>query len=329
MSGWRSLVDPHNPENRNAGNGGDLVKHTVSIAFLETLRRFEPWSRSLQLYEVHAGRGVYLVPPHDPRRPAIDRVLASDLPLAVHARDVIARTGADPEASYPGSSALHASLALTHHEAYEWAPATRRILRAVMAEGGFGTHVVDEAEEERFDGESYLARRLPSLPDDAVLALDPFGIWRHPRHAERRRRYRVLFEARARHARPPPLSCFLTWGHDARGEAADLDHDAGAEVLASWRFHPPRSDQEVASRCVDDGYGTLARLVPDVRICVRWHWDIRCAMWLLVPAPLAAPVGDAVVSALERLVATVEPKEAGFAVTRCLPQRGDGSSFGG
>lgn len=40
---WMLLDDLGNRENRNAGNGGDLVKHTVYLAFLDHILQHEPW----------------------------------------------------------------------------------------------------------------------------------------------------------------------------------------------------------------------------------------------------------------------------------------------
>ncbi len=64
---WRLMDDPANVENRNAGNGGDLVKHTVYLAVLRFLLSQEPWSNGLALRECHAGRGAYRIPDGDSR----------------------------------------------------------------------------------------------------------------------------------------------------------------------------------------------------------------------------------------------------------------------
>src|SRR5580693_5488946 len=61
------MEDPANVENGNAGNGGDLVKHTVYLALLRHLLAQEPWSKELILRECHAGRGVYQIGEGDPR----------------------------------------------------------------------------------------------------------------------------------------------------------------------------------------------------------------------------------------------------------------------
>lgn len=55
------MDDPANEQNRNAGNGGDLVKHTVYLATLDFLLKREPWHQGMRLRECHAGRGIYHV----------------------------------------------------------------------------------------------------------------------------------------------------------------------------------------------------------------------------------------------------------------------------
>jgi len=70
---WRGQRDPENPENSNAGNGGDLVKHTVYLAVLNYLLAHSPWKEQLRVRECHAGRGMYRIPSLDPagRRPLL------------------------------------------------------------------------------------------------------------------------------------------------------------------------------------------------------------------------------------------------------------------
>ena len=52
---WMLQTD-QNRQNGNAGNGGDLVKHTVYLALLDELLKHEPWRSNLRLRECHAGR---------------------------------------------------------------------------------------------------------------------------------------------------------------------------------------------------------------------------------------------------------------------------------
>jgi hypothetical protein len=50
------MDDPENVENRNGGNGGDLVKHTVYVTVLDYLLARVPWSNGLRVRECRAGR---------------------------------------------------------------------------------------------------------------------------------------------------------------------------------------------------------------------------------------------------------------------------------
>src|SRR5205085_5719148 len=67
MTSWHELHDPENPENRNAGNGGDLVKHTIYLGALDYLLAHSPWSNELRVRECHAGRGCTVSPGMIPR----------------------------------------------------------------------------------------------------------------------------------------------------------------------------------------------------------------------------------------------------------------------
>ena len=44
---WEQLLDSDNPENDNAGNGGDLAKHSVYAGTLRYLLARDPWSTEL------------------------------------------------------------------------------------------------------------------------------------------------------------------------------------------------------------------------------------------------------------------------------------------
>ena len=69
---WFDLQDPSNRENRNAGNGGDLVKHTVYLGTLDYLLNQSPWCDELRIRECHAGRAAYFIPKTDSRRPLLE-----------------------------------------------------------------------------------------------------------------------------------------------------------------------------------------------------------------------------------------------------------------
>ena len=47
-------------QNSNAGNGGDIIKHSVYLAVLDELCARERWRGELHVVEAHAGKGVYV-----------------------------------------------------------------------------------------------------------------------------------------------------------------------------------------------------------------------------------------------------------------------------
>ena len=192
---------------------------------------------------------------------------------------------------YAGSAALNATrLAAApgehRYEGYEWAPDTRAIARAALAEatGDLPVHLPgDDRPNGRFDGEMHIARSLPTWDRRDVVLLDPFGIWRRPKPAERRRRYRAIVEAYlARGSDAPPLCWFFVWSRDDGGVA----------------------DRSGTSPGRADGYRALrARLLEGGRtpIEIRWRWDLSCAMWVLVPSALRRTLRDALQDHLDEV----------------------------
>jgi len=84
---WDQLQDPDNRENRNAGNGGDLGKHSVYLAVLRYLLAQGPWSEGIRIRECHAGRGIYEIPATDARRSLLECLFApmnADVGLPLH-----------------------------------------------------------------------------------------------------------------------------------------------------------------------------------------------------------------------------------------------------
>jgi hypothetical protein len=145
---WR-LMDDENRENSNAGNGGDLVKHTVYLTTLRFLVGQEPWNQGLLLRECHAGRGMYQIHEHDVRCRLLSCLYsspASNEPILLQSaqRNILSQLGCWPDSVnspqwYVGSALINAfALANPQHlhgiELYEWQPRTRRILRAALEE---------------------------------------------------------------------------------------------------------------------------------------------------------------------------------------------------
>jgi 23S rRNA A2030 N6-methylase RlmJ len=270
---WRSLEDPDNPENRNAGNGGDLIKHTVYLTALRWLAQRPAWQRRMRLRECHAGRGIYRVPPSDPRRELLERLRNSSTLLAAAQRDCLHALGLQQEERhdwYAGSGLLNAWATrdvACEHDAYEWDPSTRRILVAARAAAGFtGAAIAQAGADAHFDGETHIAEHVGGWDERDVMLLDPFGLWIHAKHGERRARYRRIVDGVLRRGqRAPCMLMFWTWGGAHDRAEADIEG------------HGP---------AVEDGYQPLAASLHaggHLPIVVRWRTGLSFAMWVIVP----------------------------------------------
>ena len=298
---WWQGRDPHNPENTSAGNGADLVKHTVYAVLLSFLLERRPWREGMRLRECHAGRGVYRIPASDPRRDALEalhRGRAEQLILLKVQQAALRRLGVEPGAQldwYVGSACANA-LRLGDrdghsYEGYEWAPETRAILAAALEAMDLGQLPVSlpgalpggGQPGLRFEGERHVAEQLPGWGPRDVILLDPFGLWRRPKLAPRRARYRRLLDAWiARGEAAPPLSWYFTWSHE---ETANSEIQGQADA-------------------VSDGYQALLQRLRDAGrapLQVRWRWEQTCAMWLLVTDELRQPLTERLDAALGAL----------------------------
>ena len=192
---WKSLSDT-NRENGNAGNGGDLVKHTVYLVTLHFLLKHAPWNQGIRLRECHAGRGVYNVAKGDSRLRLLSTLFSkpSEAPLLLveTQRKILSQLGCLPDSMnqvhcYAGSALMNTvTLAESHprlHEVdlYEFQPETRRILRAVVedlqVESQVGLRIMPKEEKDQcFDGEAYIKEQIGEWRKRDVILLDPFAI---------------------------------------------------------------------------------------------------------------------------------------------------------
>ncbi|MEM1030646.1 MAG: hypothetical protein AAGN82_09865 [Myxococcota bacterium] len=311
MSVFPATLDPHNPENANAGNGGDIVKHAALVAMVRYLVARPPWrDGQLRVRECHAGRGVYAIAEGDPRRRNTAFLATSASALAATGRAALARVGTRfEEGDYPGSSVLlhEATGGAGVHDAYEWDPATRAVLASVA--GSAANWRVVGAPGVRVDGEGALARRVHAFDVRDLLVLDPFGLWHRPRHAFRRARFRRLFDRRARLESRPCVFAFFTWGQHEAAMRSALGADRCLFVETWGAPRAWRSPRGVDVGVVD-GYRTLRALAgPLLRL--RWHWDLHCVVWLAVPEAHLEPLRRDVANAVTELFRGAAPPEAG------------------
>jgi predicted nuclease of predicted toxin-antitoxin system len=284
---WRQLDDPDNPENRNAGNGGDLCKHTVYMTVLDYLLRHSPWSDSLRVRECHAGRGMYRIPGDDSRRPLLGCLydpVDADTGFLLHdvQRASLSALGmwpADREAFewYAGSAVLNgwqlgrAETGRHLHELYEENAETRTILRSICAEPGLqfprlDVRILPEPEHRRpFDGERHIEGNVSAWNSQDLILLDPFAMWRQDEDQIRRNRYRSMIERLiARGPESPLLILFWTWGNAFPVADGDLD---GTNTPAV------------------NGYQELRTLLHQENrhfVRVKWRWKLQFAMWIII-----------------------------------------------
>ena len=285
---WHQLQDPGNPENRNAGNGGDLGKHTVYLTVLDYLLAHAPWSTELRVRECHAGRGMYRVPDDDIRRPLLECLynpIGADVGIMLHDVQRASQSALTVWPArlaalkwYSGSAVVNAwrlgcDQAGCHRlEVYELAPQTRNVLRAVFAAPGLqlprlDVRILPEPEDQRdFDGEKHIENNVSTWNSQDLVLLDPFAMWRQNQDQPRRNRYRRIIERLiARGQESPLLMLFWTWGRAFPVADGDLD---GTNTR------------------VGNGYQELRGLLHQANrhfLRVTWRWRLQFAMWVLVP----------------------------------------------
>ena len=285
---WTALQDPDNRENKNAGNGGDIVKHTVYLTVLEHLLSHTPWRERLRVRECHAGRGMYSIPVRDRRRSMLARLykpVDADDGVPLHDLQRVSQQAlgvwpADPTSLgwYAGSAVLNAhrlAAAPGKHliEFYEMYPDTRSILRTVLAAFGLDASCLEsrvlppDGDDGRlFDGERYVVTNIGRWNFRDLVLLDPFAMSRQACHQAQRDRYgRIVDTVIAKGQKSPLLVFFWTWGHAFRAADGDLQ-DTNPRV--------PNGYQDLRARLLKAGRYLIS---------ITWRWDLQFAMWVLVP----------------------------------------------
>ncbi len=282
---WKLMDDPNNPENGNAGNGGDLVKHTVYLATLRYLLTQEPWNSGLRLRECHAGRGIYRIPIGSRKLVScLHSNPAKERPGLLQATqgDILSALGCLQDAAeehiwYAGSALINTFTLANNQpglhtlDLYEWQPETRQILRSVLTAAQPDTHVSlrvlpEEDDGREFDGEAYIGQRIGEWGKQDVILLDPFAMWREKKDQSKRNRYGAMVDALIRHREDAPsLILFWTWGQN---------------------FPVARGDMSGTNKPVKNGYQELQNrlhLKEFHFVRVTWCWGLQFAMWVVAP----------------------------------------------
>ena len=272
---WLSQTD-QNRQNNNAGNGGDLVKHTVYLTLLDELLKHEPWRSEIRLRECHAGRGMYRPAPDAARTVRALMEQGSETMLARAQAAALDRLGIHDSQQrrefYVGSAVLNL-LSLEHSrnpraEYYEYQPGPRNVLKDVLraansSDGRVDVYVPGDIGSD-FDGERHIASSINRWDHRDVVLLDPFSMWRQSRHQPVRTLYRDILVSSVE--KGCPLSLFFTWGQAHPMATEDLDR------------------RNLITR---NGYGDILTRLETMRanvVIVRWLWRTHFAMWLILPS---------------------------------------------
>jgi hypothetical protein len=294
MLSRQDLTSPSR-QDKNAGNSGDLVKHTAYLAMLDELVRS---GRKAHVVEAHGGKGVYVSSnPHLRKAQqaaqystsALGRAQAECFAPAPDGLGVVSDL-ANAEIAYAGSGALHASAVANgladSLELLDSDAGVRSVADRVFSEDCFSKvrgnlRTTDPAGP----SEPMVLSRLKGsgAGPDHVLHLDPFAFVMAPEDAPMRALYRDLIrecDARVQQGGLATASVFFTWGSNNAAAKDDL-FEAGY------------------SGGLDDGYQALiASVHPDQRIVITWCWELYFSLLCIVPADARERVGRAVVTDL-------------------------------
>ncbi len=265
---WTALQDPDNRENKNAGNGGDLVKHTVYLTVVEHLLSHKPWREPLRVRECHAGRGMYSIPVDDRRRSMLECLyepVDADVGIPLHDRQRGSQQALGVWPGNPTTLGWYAGSAVLNAqglgggpgkhliEFYETCPDTRSILRTVLAALGLDgsrieSRVLPDGDDGRlFDGERYVVTNIGRWDSRDLVLLDPFAMSRQACHQAQRDRYgRIVDTIIAKGQEAPLLVLFWTWGRAfcvAEGDLRDTNRpvsngyqDLQARLIGAGRY---------------------------------------------------------------------------------------------
>ena len=295
-------------QDRNAGNGGDIVKHSVYLALLDALRgRDRRWCRELHVVEAHAGRGVYVVPAtrEYAKTVRLDRAMRQSKLCAAQERafmQVPEGLGSiegvrENECPYAASAVLHAlalrgvptkSLLLLDRAPHVTATLTRVLdepaflgfrppPRVLCPNSSSEEVILDFFQRACFGGHH-------------VVHLDPFAFVTSKEHAQERTRYAELLRTADRRVASKTLaalSIFVVWGQRHGSKA--------------------KADLYGAGRGETGGYQDLrATIGSERRIAVKWCWGQHFAMLLVVPPEIRNDVIERINDYCEPLPRCVE-----------------------
>ena len=276
----RRDLQSESKQNRNAGNGGDVIKHSVYLAVLDELREHERWREQLHVLETHAGKGVYAPAAKEYAEAANDPAMRrSELCAAQKRAFACAPDGLGSVDGMEAGERPYAASAVLHAFALRDVP--RKSLVLMDSDDRVRdtlTRVFDEPAFRRFHPPPCVQRTASSeqrliellgqsscLGGNHLVHLDPFPF---VSDTEERKQYAKLLQEADRRVKCDTLaalSVFVVWGQRNGGKA--------------------RKDLFETERGVPGGYQDLRNEIgSERRITVEWCWGHYFAMLLMVPA---------------------------------------------
>jgi hypothetical protein len=276
----QDLVSPSR-QDKNAGNSGDLVKHTFYVALLD---HFADRGIKPRVVEAHGGKGVYAsANPHLRRARGAPGYAESAVGRTQASCFAPPPSGLGPvsglekgEIGYAGSGALHAmavadgradSLELLDADAGVRAISSRLFSEQCFARVRNNLRTTDPG---GFSEPVMLSRcRARAFAPATVLHLDPFAFVMAAEDSGIRALYRDLIcecDARIQREELAAATVFFTWGSNSAAAKADLfGRGFGGGLLNGY--------QELVS---------AAR--SEQRIVITWCWEYYFALLCIVPA---------------------------------------------
>ena len=272
-------------QNQNAGNGGDLVKHSVYLALLDT---FRAGHRELHVMEAHAGKGVYVPAAEEYARAAKDTAVRKS--VLGTAQENAFRPAPDGLGSIEGTrdgEYAYAASAVLHAFALRDLPKKSLLLMdSDPSATATLTRLFDEPAFLRFDPRPRVHTEAPSeealinrfhrscFGENHIVHLDPFAFVVSGEHAPDRERYAKLLRTADRCVASKTLaalSIFIVWGRRHSSKA--------------------RADLFGEGCCVRNGYQDLCAMIGNERrLVVEWCWGQYFSMLLVVPAGIREEV---------------------------------------
>jgi len=297
----RSDLVSESKQNNNAGNAGDLLKHSAYLALLHELISRASWSEELSIVEAHSGKGVYAATSPNLRDAgALAGYRKSPLGIAQATAFADPPAGLGPidgldvgEMPYAGSAVLHAlelsklprrELALMDHDASVRNTVALVFRQPALASFAPDLHLLDPGKCS--EPKVLLALEQGEYTRTHVLHFDPFAFVMAPKYASTRNMYKRLLkqcDERVGCSQLAAATLFFTWGR--RHNTAALADLYGAGFGGG----------------LDGGYRDLVEGVdPSRRIVLTWCWGMHFSLLLIVPSELRAKL-------VARLIDYVEP----------------------